>query len=100
MQPWPVLCSDFEARPPIFFACAPAGPEDLVATEEMLERITRNPGEYDGQFIRDFQEFTQELREFFNATGACAGLRSLPWLAQLQHHHRCMSRVVFLAPWL
>ncbi|KAF5826707.1 pyruvate phosphate dikinase, partial [Dunaliella salina] len=46
-----------------------AGPEDLVATEEMLERITRVPGEYDSKFISDFQEFTQELREFFNATG-------------------------------
>jgi phosphoglucan,water dikinase len=46
-----------------------AGPEDLVATEEMLARITRNPGEYDQRFISDFKEFTQELREFFNATG-------------------------------
>ena len=40
-----------------------------MATEEMLERITKNPGEYDGKFISDFREFTQELREFFNATG-------------------------------
>lgn len=60
---------------PSFLTSLPflTGPEDLVATEEMLARITKNPGEYDGKFISDFKEFTQELREFFNATGGSWG---------------------------
>jgi hypothetical protein len=44
-----------------------AGPEDLVATEEMLARVTQNQGEYPGDFINEFRIFTAELRDFFNA---------------------------------
>ena len=46
-----------------------AGPEDLVATEAMLAKITRNPGEFNESFVNEFKIFTKELREFFNATG-------------------------------
>ncbi|CAI0453123.1 unnamed protein product [Linum tenue] len=44
-----------------------AGPEDLVATEAMLARITKNPGEYNGAFVEQFKIFHQELKDFFNA---------------------------------
>lgn len=44
-----------------------AGPEDLVATELMLERITKNPGEYSEAFIEQFKIFHHELKDFFNA---------------------------------
>ena len=43
-----------------------AGPEDLVATEAMLERIS-NDGGYNQDFVREFRVFTAELRDFFNA---------------------------------
>ncbi|KAG2437888.1 hypothetical protein HXX76_005505 [Chlamydomonas incerta] len=46
-----------------------AGPEDLVATEAMLARITAKPGEYSEAFVEEFKVFTRELREFFNASG-------------------------------
>lgn len=47
-----------------------AGPEDLVATERMLQRITSVPaGTYSEAFIEEFKVFTKELREFFNASG-------------------------------
>ncbi|KAG2449840.1 hypothetical protein HYH02_005363 [Chlamydomonas schloesseri] len=46
-----------------------AGPEDLVATEVMLQRITAKPGEYSEAFVEEFKIFTRELREFFNASG-------------------------------
>ena len=44
-----------------------AGPEDLIATEAMLARITRNPGEYSESFIEQFKIFYGELKDFFNA---------------------------------
>ncbi|XP_051150786.1 phosphoglucan, water dikinase, chloroplastic isoform X2 [Andrographis paniculata] len=44
-----------------------AGPEDLVATEAMLARITKNPGEYNYAFVEQFKLFHQELKDFFNA---------------------------------
>ncbi|CAM6103335.1 unnamed protein product [Calypogeia fissa] len=31
-----------------------AGPEDLVATELMLARLTKNPGEYSNDFVEQF----------------------------------------------
>ena len=43
-----------------------AGPEDLVATEAMLERVTGSSG-YSEDFVREFRVFTTELRDFFNA---------------------------------
>lgn len=50
-----------------------AGPEDLVATEEMLGRITAPGAEYSGDFVEQFRVFTAELRDFFNA-GSLADL--------------------------
>lgn len=44
-----------------------AGPEDLVATELMLGRITKNPGEYNVAFVEEFKIFFKELKDFFNA---------------------------------
>ncbi|KAI4326410.1 hypothetical protein MLD38_031729 [Melastoma candidum] len=44
-----------------------AGPEDLVATEAMLARITKNPGEYSESFVEQFKIFHLELKDFFNA---------------------------------
>ena len=43
-----------------------AGPEDLVATEAMLQRITQDGG-YSEAFVQEFRVFTAELRDFFNA---------------------------------
>ncbi|CAO2831421.1 unnamed protein product [Amaranthus hypochondriacus] len=44
-----------------------AGPEDLIATEAMLARITEKPGEYSEAFVEQFKIFHQELKDFFNA---------------------------------
>lgn len=44
-----------------------AGPEDLVATESMLARITKTPGEYSEAFVGQFKIFYSELKDFFNA---------------------------------
>lgn len=56
-----------------------AGPEDLVATELMLARVTKNPGEYNDAFVNEFRTFYAELKDFFNAgslTEQLEGLRS------------------------
>ncbi|KAJ8449699.1 hypothetical protein Cgig2_001355 [Carnegiea gigantea] len=50
-----------------------AGPEDLVATEAMLSRITQNPGEYSDAFVEQFRIFHQELKDFFNAGRSVGG---------------------------
>ncbi|CAG9466241.1 unnamed protein product [Pedinophyceae sp. YPF-701] len=44
-----------------------AGPEDLVATEEMLARITAPGANYPEGFVAEFSLFRDELREFFGA---------------------------------
>ena len=44
-----------------------AGPEDLVATEAMLAKISARPGEYNESFVNDFRIFHAELKDFFNA---------------------------------
>ncbi|TYH03746.1 hypothetical protein ES288_A09G243800v1 [Gossypium darwinii] len=54
-----------------------AGPEDLVSTEAMLARITKNPGEYSEAFIEHFKIFHQELKDFFNAGSLTEQLESL-----------------------
>ncbi|MBA0713843.1 hypothetical protein Golax_012847 [Gossypium laxum] len=54
-----------------------AGPEDLVSTEAMLARITKNPGEYSEAFIEQFKIFHQELKDFFNAGSLTEQLESL-----------------------
>ena len=47
-----------------------AGPEDLVAVEAMLHRVTEHPGQYSQGFVDEFVTFAAELRRFFNAAGA------------------------------
>ncbi|KAG6582037.1 Phosphoglucan, water dikinase, chloroplastic, partial [Cucurbita argyrosperma subsp. sororia] len=54
-----------------------AGPEDLIATEAMLTRITKNPGEYSQVFIEQFKIFYQELKDFFNAGSLAEQLESI-----------------------
>ncbi|XP_062164628.1 phosphoglucan, water dikinase, chloroplastic isoform X1 [Alnus glutinosa] len=54
-----------------------AGPEDLVATEAMLARITKNPGEYSGAFVEQFKIFHHELKDFFNAGSLTEQLESI-----------------------
>lgn len=57
--------------------CRNAGPEDLVATEIMLERITAPGTDYSGDFVREFTIFTAELRDFFNASSLSDMLKSM-----------------------
>lgn len=44
-----------------------AGPEDLVTSERLLERITAPDAPYPSAFVEEFKRFHEELREFFNA---------------------------------
>ncbi|XP_010244064.1 PREDICTED: phosphoglucan, water dikinase, chloroplastic isoform X2 [Nelumbo nucifera] len=54
-----------------------AGPEDLIATEAMLARITRTPGEYSEAFLEQFKIFHRELKDFFNAGSLAEQLESI-----------------------
>lgn len=54
-----------------------AGPEDLVATEAMLARITKNAGEYSEAFVEQFKIFHHELKDFFNAGSLAEQLESI-----------------------
>ncbi|KAL2323805.1 hypothetical protein Fmac_022863 [Flemingia macrophylla] len=54
-----------------------AGPEDLVATEAMLAKITKNTGEYSEAFVKEFKIFHQELKDFFNAGSLAEQLESI-----------------------
>ncbi|XP_058093541.1 phosphoglucan, water dikinase, chloroplastic [Magnolia sinica] len=54
-----------------------AGPEDLIATEAMLARITKNPGEYSEAFVEQFKIFHHELKDFFNAGSLAEQLESI-----------------------
>ncbi len=44
-----------------------AGPEDLVTSEGLLEKITAPGAAYPPPFIEEFKRFHEELKEFFNA---------------------------------
>jgi len=44
-----------------------AGPEDLVTSAKLLERITAAGADYAPAFVEQFRIFHEELREFFNA---------------------------------
>lgn len=44
-----------------------AGPEDLVATEALLNRVLRNREEYSAAFLEQLKIFYKELKDFFNA---------------------------------
>ncbi|KAJ0988966.1 hypothetical protein J5N97_007322 [Dioscorea zingiberensis] len=54
-----------------------AGPEDLIATEAMLAKITKTPGQYSEAFIEQFKIFHQELKDFFNAGSVTEQLISI-----------------------
>ncbi|KAJ0957841.1 putative phosphoglucan, water dikinase [Helianthus annuus] len=54
-----------------------AGPEDLIATAAMLERITKKPGEYSEAFVEQFKIFHHELKDFFNAGSLTEQLDSI-----------------------
>ncbi|KAI7741630.1 hypothetical protein M8C21_017639 [Ambrosia artemisiifolia] len=54
-----------------------AGPEDLIATAAMLERITKKPGEYNEAFVEQFKIFHHELKDFFNAGSLTEQLDSI-----------------------
>ncbi|KAE9618610.1 putative phosphoglucan, water dikinase [Lupinus albus] len=54
-----------------------AGPEDLIATEAMLAKITKNPGEYNEAFVEQFKIFHHELKDFFNAGSLVEQLESI-----------------------
>ncbi|PKA66121.1 Phosphoglucan, water dikinase, chloroplastic [Apostasia shenzhenica] len=54
-----------------------AGPEDLIATEAMLAKITKTPGEYSQAFVEQFKIFHCELIDFFNAGSLTAHLGSI-----------------------
>ena len=45
-----------------------AGPEDLVATEAMLAKLTAPGADYPEEFVNEFKIFYRELKEFFNAS--------------------------------
>ena len=45
-----------------------AGPEDLVATEKMLAKLTAPGTDYPEEFIEEFRIFHRELKDFFNAS--------------------------------
>ncbi len=44
-----------------------AGPEDLVTSTKLLERITAPAADYASDFVEQFKIFHEELKEFFNA---------------------------------
>ncbi|WVZ92117.1 hypothetical protein U9M48_038206, partial [Paspalum notatum var. saurae] len=54
-----------------------AGPEDLIATEAMLSRITMTPGEYSEAFVDQFKIFYSELKDFFNAASLLEQVESI-----------------------
>lgn len=54
-----------------------AGPEDLVATELLLARVTKNPGEYNAAFVKELEIFFDELKDFFNAGSLVEQLESV-----------------------
>ncbi|XP_024534041.1 phosphoglucan, water dikinase, chloroplastic isoform X1 [Selaginella moellendorffii] len=54
-----------------------AGPEDLVATEALLARVTKTPGEYSAAFVEQLKIFHGELKDFFNASSLTERLDGL-----------------------
>ena len=56
-----------------------AGPEDLVATEAFIKRITvdAHPGECPQAFVDEFMLFYDELKRFFNCSGAIERLDAM-----------------------
>ena len=54
-----------------------AGPEDLVASEKMLQKLTAPGTDYPKAFVDEFEIFYKELKEFFNASGVVERLEKL-----------------------
>ncbi|GBG79977.1 hypothetical protein CBR_g30239 [Chara braunii] len=54
-----------------------AGPEDLVATEALLNRVLAKKNEYSSAFVEQLQIFYGELKEFFNANSLAERLESI-----------------------
>ena len=54
-----------------------AGPEDLVASEKMLQKLTAPGTDYPKAFVDEFEIFYRELKEFFNASGVAERLEKL-----------------------
>jgi len=54
-----------------------AGPEDLVASEKMLQKLTAPGTDYPKAFVNEFEIFYRELKEFFNASGVAERLEKL-----------------------
>ncbi|KAH7438540.1 hypothetical protein KP509_04G019300 [Ceratopteris richardii] len=54
-----------------------AGPEDLVATELLLGRVTKKDGEYSAAFVEQLKIFYIELKDFFNAGSLTEQLDSI-----------------------
>jgi len=54
-----------------------AGPEDLVTSAAILERITAPGAHYAAEFVEQFEVFHEELREFFNARSMEEQLRAI-----------------------
>ena len=44
-----------------------AGPEDLVTSADLLEKITAPDADYPPSFVEEFKKFHEELKEFFGA---------------------------------
>jgi phosphoglucan,water dikinase len=61
-----------------------AGPEDLVTSKKLLERITAPGADYSPEFVQQFQIFQEELKEFFNARSLDEQLNALISNAQPQ----------------
>lgn len=54
-----------------------AGPEDLVTTKKLLERVHSNRGQYSPAFVSELEVFYGELCAFFNQSDLCQRLREL-----------------------
>jgi phosphoglucan,water dikinase len=54
-----------------------AGPEDLVVSQALLERITAPGATYPKAFIKEFKKFHEELKEFFNARSLTEQLNAI-----------------------
>jgi len=58
-----------------------AGPEDLVTSQRLLERITAPGVDYSRDFVEEFKVFHGELTEFFNARSLEERLNAITQIA-------------------
>ena len=78
-----------------------AGPEDLVATEAFIKRITvdAHPGECPQAFVDEFMLFYDELKRFFNCSGAIERLDAMYDTFEDETRARCRSSRRPCGPW-